>query len=112
MPISLSPPPQPLRVPAPQLDMPVTSSPSSVSNPFMPSPLPIPSSTTQGIVTRSQRHIHYPKIQTDGTVSWSYPRAHLIAATVPLEPSSVTEALKFLEWRQAVDVEFHALMNT
>ncbi|KAB1212300.1 Retrovirus-related Pol polyprotein from transposon TNT 1-94 [Morella rubra] len=68
------------------------------------SPLPFP---------RYPTRVRRPKQHTDGTVPWPPPRAHLTTASVvPLEPTSVTEALKYLEWRQAMEAEFQALLQT
>lgn len=62
--------------------------------------------------TRSQSNIHYPKVHTDNTIPWPPSRVHLTAVSVLDAPTSITEASKFLEWQQAMQFEFQALMST
>ncbi|KAG6663459.1 hypothetical protein CIPAW_02G028300 [Carya illinoinensis] len=50
------------------------------------------------IHTHSKSNLHFPKVRTNGTVAWPKPRAHVTSLATPNEPSSVTEASKFLEW--------------
>lgn len=54
-----------------------------------------------------------PKVHTDGTIPWSPPRAHATTVDlIPLEPTVVSEALKYTNWRLTLPAEFRALLQT
>lgn len=62
---------------------------------------------------RYPTRLRRPKGHTDGTILWPLPCSHATTVTlVPLAPTSVTEALKFPAWRQAMQLEFNALLDT
>ncbi|KAB1227925.1 Retrovirus-related Pol polyprotein from transposon TNT 1-94 [Morella rubra] len=91
----------------------VTSSGSSAPHRSFPHDISsTPSPSSAPIVTRSHHNIQCPKVRTDGTIPWPPPRAHVTTTAVPFEPTSVSEALKFSEWRAAMNEEFQALMTT
>lgn len=64
------------------------------------------------MTTRSQTNSLRPSQFCDGTMTWPPPRAHHTALTSILdEPSCVTEAVRFPEWRHVMEVEFQTLMS-
>ncbi|XP_042972826.1 uncharacterized mitochondrial protein AtMg00820-like [Carya illinoinensis] len=68
------------------------------------------------MVTRSQNHIHCLLRRTDGTIPYPVPKPSLhlttsTSLTIPEEPSSLTEAPKYPEWRAAMASEFDALLH-
>jgi hypothetical protein len=96
------------------------ASPSLVG--FSPNSCPIPSSTTlcpvpsSGSVhpmeTRSKHHIHKPKALPPGFISKPPPKAFVTeTGTCNIEPTCFTMASKSPEWRQAMNIEFPALMK-
>ena len=119
---SCSPPPVAV-VSSPSPSSPTASplaSPSLVS--FSPNPCLIPSSTTlcpvlsSGSVhpmeTRSKHHIHKPKALPTGFISKPPPKAFVTeTSTCDIEPTCFTMASKSPEWRQAMNIEFTALMK-
>ena len=96
------------------------ASPSSMG--FSPNSCPIPSSTTlcpvpsSGSVhpmeTRSKHHIHKPKALPPGYISKPPPKAFVTeTGTCNIEPTCFTMASKSPKWRQAMNIEFPALMK-
>ncbi|KAG8500106.1 hypothetical protein CXB51_003624 [Gossypium anomalum] len=67
----------------------------AISTPVIPS-VPVPTTNTHGMITRSKAGIFKPKA--------------LCTANVELEPSSVEEALAHPDWRLAVQAEYDALI--
>ena len=66
------------------------------------------------MLTRSKTNTDRPKQRSDGTIPWpsTHPSSHLTEATsIPEEPSTYTEASKFLAWRAAMASEFEALLK-
>jgi hypothetical protein len=119
---SCSPPPVAV-VSSPSPSSPTASplaSPSLMS--FSPNPCLIPSSTalcpvpSSGSVhpmeTRSKHHIHKPKALPTGFISKPPPKAFVTeTSTCDIEPTCFTMASKSPEWRQAMNIEFTALMK-
>jgi hypothetical protein len=71
-------------------------------------------STPHRMVTRSKNFITKPRIPTDGTVRYPLPKALLAVAHGSLsepEPTCYTMAAKSREWRQAMNLEFDALLQ-
>ncbi|KAL3838972.1 hypothetical protein ACJIZ3_023563 [Penstemon smallii] len=85
-------------------------SPSSSIQP--PSTTTNTTSKPHPMATRSTTNSLRPKSRSDGTIPWPPPRAHLTTASVPEEPTSVPQASKYHEWRNAMQLEFDALMTT
>ena len=66
------------------------------------------------MVTRSKNFITKSKIPMDGTVQYPLPKALLAVAHGSLsepEPTCYTMAAKRREWRQAMNLEFDALLQ-
>uniref|UniRef100_A0A2N9GPV0 Reverse transcriptase Ty1/copia-type domain-containing protein n=1 Tax=Fagus sylvatica TaxID=28930 RepID=A0A2N9GPV0_FAGSY len=64
------------------------------------------------MVTRSKNLITKPKVHTDGTVRYPLPKALLaVAHGSEPEPTCYTMAAKSREWRQAMNLEFDALLH-
>lgn len=61
--------------------------------------------------TKAKSHLHFPKVWTDGIGAWPRPQAHSSFVPALDNPTSFTEANKFLEWHQAMQVEFGALLT-
>lgn len=79
---------------------------SSFDSPSLPVPAPPPPPCYP---TR----LRHPKEHTDGTILWPPPHSHAImVALIPFAPTSVIEAFKFTDWRQAMQLEFNALLDT
>jgi hypothetical protein len=77
------------------------------------SPTPATASTPHPMVTRSKNFITKSKIPMDGTVRYPLPKALLAVAHDSLsepEPTCYTMAAKSREWRQAMNLEFDALL--
>jgi histone deacetylase 1/2 len=82
---------------------------SAASPEQAPSPTPSPDDPPQRppptrVQTRLQQGIRQPKKYTDGTVRYG-----LFSSTG--EPSTHSEALDTPQWRQAMEEEYHALME-
>uniref|UniRef100_A0A2N9I3B6 Uncharacterized protein n=1 Tax=Fagus sylvatica TaxID=28930 RepID=A0A2N9I3B6_FAGSY len=78
------------------------------------SPTPATVSTPHPMITRSKNLITKPKIPMDGTVRYPLPKALLVVAHGSLsepEPTCYTMASKSREWRQAMNLEFNALLQ-
>ena len=86
-----SPAPPSSSTPAPPSSSTPDHTPSPVNPPLLPSP---------GIITRSKHNIHKP-IQ----------KLNLNTELQPLEPTTVSQALKDPRWRQAMSAEFDALIR-
>ncbi|KAL3835707.1 hypothetical protein ACJIZ3_010443 [Penstemon smallii] len=119
--------PTPLRSPQTNqpnsVDTTTHASPHHASTYQNPSPLtsqidsptsPSSSTTSLPITTRPKSSRACPKVRTDGTIPWPPPRAHLTASSDPIpdEPNSISQALKFPDWRLAMQREFDALLST
>uniref|UniRef100_A0A2N9IA64 Reverse transcriptase Ty1/copia-type domain-containing protein n=1 Tax=Fagus sylvatica TaxID=28930 RepID=A0A2N9IA64_FAGSY len=66
------------------------------------------------MITRSKNFITKPRLPTDGTVRYPLPKALLAVAHGSLsdpEPTCYTVASKSREWRQAMNLEFDALLQ-
>jgi hypothetical protein len=66
------------------------------------------------MITCSKNFITKPKLPTDGTVQYPLPKALLAVAhgsLFELEPTCYTMASKSREWRQAMNLEFDALLQ-
>jgi hypothetical protein len=84
-----------------------SDSPGAVRDPPGGSPAPVTSAQAPVSTwphTRLQQGIRKPKIRTNGTVRY----ANL---TTSGEPCSVQEALDHPQWRQAMDIEYNALLK-
>jgi hypothetical protein len=82
---------------------------SAASSEQAPSPTPSPDAQPQRppptrVQTRLQQGIRQPKQYTDGTVRYG-----LFSSTG--EPSTLFEALDTSQWRQAMEEEYHSLME-
>ncbi|KAK0580290.1 hypothetical protein LWI29_000376 [Acer saccharum] len=77
------------------------SSPLSTDTSVQHLPEPIPPSPARIIQTRSKSHVFKPKVIFDLTATTHTPPQ--------TEPSSLTQARKHLEWRQAMSSEYDAL---
>uniref|UniRef100_A0A2N9GIX5 Reverse transcriptase Ty1/copia-type domain-containing protein n=1 Tax=Fagus sylvatica TaxID=28930 RepID=A0A2N9GIX5_FAGSY len=81
---------------------------SSSSVPAAPNPHP-----PHPMTTRSQNQINKPKTFTDGTIRYTLPKA-LLAVTdssTASEPTCYSSTVKSSEWRQAMNLEFDALLK-
>ena len=66
------------------------------------------------MLTRSKHHISKPKIPTDGTTRYPFPKALIVATTdsqITSEPMCFTIASKNPKWLQAMNLEFDALIK-
>jgi hypothetical protein len=61
--------------------------------------------------TRLRDNIVKPKEFTDGTVRYNAAATLKNMAKPVTEPGSLSEALKYKEWRQAMDTEYAALLK-
>ncbi|XP_028796791.1 uncharacterized protein LOC114752232 [Neltuma alba] len=64
------------------------------------------------MVTRSRANIFKPKHLSPDFTSHIPPRAHYSSVNEPIVPSSISQALKAPEWRQALQDEYFALLST
>jgi histone deacetylase 1/2 len=63
------------------------------------------------MLTRSSRGIFQPKKRTDGTVAW-FMACHTHGVTdTTIEPTTHHEALRIPHWRDAMELEFNALLR-
>jgi hypothetical protein len=84
-------------LPAPPLGAPITVAEDHASHPM---------------VTRARNNVFKPKQFLDGTVRYPLPKALLAEhSALSHEPSCYTEAVKHSHWREAMNVEFDALMR-
>uniref|UniRef100_A0A2N9EGA7 Uncharacterized protein n=1 Tax=Fagus sylvatica TaxID=28930 RepID=A0A2N9EGA7_FAGSY len=70
--------------------------------------------TPHPMITRSKNFITKPRLPTDGTVRYPLPKALLAVAHGSLsdpKPTCYTVASKSREWRQAMNLEFDALLQ-
>jgi len=76
-----------------------------------PDTLPVPTNI-HSMVTRSKNNIHRPRQSSDDFIRYPLPKA-LTAALVPTatEPTSYSQASKFVHWREAMNQEFSALLH-
>lgn len=81
------------------------------SSTLIPSPAVLPS-RLHHMVTRSHNNIHCPKSLPDGMVHWPKANATVFHSSPPESSSSVAEALKYPEWREAMAVEITTLCST
>ena len=84
--------------------------------PFSPTPEPTiePLLNHHPMLSRSKHHISKPKIPTDGTTRYPLPKALIVATTdsqITSEPTCFTTASKNPKWRQAMNLEFDALIK-
>jgi hypothetical protein len=90
------------------------TSPESPNSPQISIANPNPPNPTHHMLTRSKNLIFKPKIPTDGTTRYPLPKA-LLAATASAsslpEPTCFTTASKDPNWRNAMNVEFDALLK-
>uniref|UniRef100_A0A2N9GUI4 Uncharacterized protein n=1 Tax=Fagus sylvatica TaxID=28930 RepID=A0A2N9GUI4_FAGSY len=94
----------------PHLLQPATFTETLPENSQTPAPIPTP----HPMITRSKNFITKPKLPTDGTVRYPLPKALLAVAHGSLsepEPTCYTMASKSREWRQAMNLEFDALLQ-
>lgn len=111
--LSISPP----TVPTPSIPSDINPETSPCPEPIATSLLPLDitlaSCTSIPPLPRYRVRSRRPKVYTYGIVPWPPPRSHATTVdTVPLEPTLVTKALKHADWRQAMQAEFHALLQT
>ena len=103
---------QPVPIPA---DISHLPQPASFTEPSPEnSKTPAAAYTPYPMVTRSKNLITKPKVHTDGTVRYPLPKALLVVAHGSLsepEPTCYTMAAKSHEWRQAMNLEFDALLH-
>jgi hypothetical protein len=74
----------------------------------------LPPTSSHHMVTRSKNQISKPKIPTDGTIRYPLPTALVAVNAGPLsvsEPTCFTMAVKSREWRNAMNLEFDALLR-
>jgi hypothetical protein len=63
------------------------------------------------MLTRSQRGIVQKKQRTDGTVAW-FTTCHTHGVANPtIEPTTYQDALRIPHWREAMELEFQALLK-
>uniref|UniRef100_A0A2N9I0S6 Reverse transcriptase Ty1/copia-type domain-containing protein n=2 Tax=Fagus sylvatica TaxID=28930 RepID=A0A2N9I0S6_FAGSY len=90
------------------------TSPESPNSPQISTANPNPPNPTYHMLTRSKNLIFKPKIPTDGTTRYPLPKALLVAtasaSSLP-EPTCFTTASKDPNWRNAMNVEFDALLK-
>ena len=67
---------------------------------------------THAMITRSKNHIYRPRQPSDNLVRYPMPRAlTAVLNAQETEPSSFSIASKSLQWREAMDKEFSALLH-
>jgi hypothetical protein len=71
------------------------------------SPIFNSSETAVGPVTRAQRGIHRPHVYTDGTIK--YGKHGFLTSSG--EPYSIDDALEDKNWKNAMDLEYDALIK-
>ncbi|CAL9000116.1 unnamed protein product [Prunus brigantina] len=96
---------------APNLTVPAAPSPmvTAAPNPHIPA-APQSSAPVPRMRTRLQDGIHKPKLYTDGTVKYPFPRA-LLTVVEHIEPTCFSQATKHTEWRDAMTEEINALLK-
>jgi len=71
-----------------------------------------PPSRVHGMTTRSQNHIFIPTQFTDGRIRYPTPQALTVSLhNHEVEPTCYTQASKHVEWREAMNLEFDALLK-
>lgn len=64
------------------------------------------------MVTRARNNVVKPKTYTDGTIRYPLPQALLVESTSNvMEPTCHSSAIKDSNWREAMNVEFDALLK-
>jgi hypothetical protein len=64
------------------------------------------------MVTRARNNVVKPKTYTDGTVRYPLPQALLAESAPPvMEPTCHSSAIKDINWRKAMNIEFDALLK-
>jgi hypothetical protein len=86
-------------------------SPPSVASSDSPS-LPVDQPRVHPMTTRSQNQIYKPKSFSDGTVRYPAPTALTASLSKSeVEPTCFSSAVKYFEWRTAMNKEFDALLQ-
>ncbi|KAL3820422.1 hypothetical protein ACJIZ3_006327 [Penstemon smallii] len=89
-----------------------TTSPPPQTHRESPSPTHTDAAPIHPMTTRSRANNPRPLLRTDGTIPWPPPKALTVSTSIPEDPSTVTQASKYPEWRLAMQHEFDALMTT
>lgn len=71
----------------------------------------MPASVLSRPHTRSQSGISRPKERTDGTVAWLGACLSQAVADPTAEPRHYSAAMQIPHWRQAMDLEYQALLK-
>jgi len=90
----------------------ISAVPISDERPHVPEATTARPSSNHPMITRAKDNIFKPKTHHDGTIKNPLPRA-LIAENSHMtqEPTCYTEAIKHPHWREAMNVEFDALLH-
>jgi hypothetical protein len=102
--------PNPTSVPTPETSIPLENSspPKTASNPLLSH------SSSHPMITHSKNHITKPKPTLDGMIRYPLPKSFLAVAHTTIsepEPTCFTMAAKSHAWRQAMNLEFDALLQ-